>query len=332
MDTNYKRICGPLLKDKSSKEKQMDTSLFRGETIAEVVRAGLVESVHSGHLLELDEKGQVVKSLGSVHIPVYPRSSVKALQASAMVRAGLKLSAEQLAVVCASHSGSEEHFTVIRSILSAHKLDESAFRNPTDFPLGEKERRAWGDKAPTQLAQNCSGKHAGMLATCVVNGWDTNNYTDPTHPLQQLIVEEFETVAREKIQYLTADGCGAPLFALSMAGLAQGIHTITISNDPVHQEVVSACRSNPLMIAGEGRLTTRLMRAVPGLFMKEGAEGVEVLSMPDGRTLVIKCADGSWRPMGPIITATFKRWGVEAPDENVYVYGGGKVVGQVEAR
>ena len=310
----------------------MDASVFRGDTIAEVVRAGLVESVHSGHLVELNESGQIIKSLGSIHVPIYPRSSVKALQASAMVRAGLKLKPEQLAVVCASHSGSEEHFKVIRSILADHKLDESAFRNATDTPLGEKERRAWGDKAPTQLAQNCSGKHAGMLATCVVNGWDRNTYTDPNHPLQRLIISEFETLAREKVQYLTADGCGAPLFALSLAGLAQAIHTITISTDPVHQEVVNACRANPLMIAGEGRLTTRLMRAVPGLFMKEGAEGVEVLSMPDGRTLVIKCADGSWRPIGPIITATFKRWGVEAPDENVYVYGGGKVVGQVVAQ
>jgi L-asparaginase II len=119
---------------------------------------------------------------------------------------------------------------------------------------------------------------------------------------------------------------------LTITGLAQAIHTITVSDDPVYQEIVSACRANPLMIAGEGRLTTRLMRAVPGLFMKEGAEGVEVLSMPDGRTLVIKCADGSWRPMGPIISATFKRWGVDAPDENVYIYGGGKVVGQIEAK
>lgn len=309
-----------------------DSSLFRGETIAEVVRAGLIESVHSGHLLELDSSGQVVKSIGSVHIPVYPRSSVKSLQAAAMVRAGLKLKPEQLAVVCASHSGSEEHFRVITSILADHGLDESALRNAVDYPLGEPERRAWGDKEKTQLAQNCSGKHSGMLATCVVNGWDTNTYTDPDHPLQKLIVAEFETLAREKVQYLTADGCGAPLFALSIAGLAQAIHTITVSDDPVYQEVVSACRANPLMIAGEGRLTTRLMRAVPGLFMKEGAEGVEVLSMPDGRTLVIKCADGSWRPMGPIITATFKRWGVEAPDESVYVYGGGKVVGQIEAK
>ncbi len=310
----------------------MDTSIFRGETIAEVVRAGLVESVHSGHLVELDAQGQIIKSLGSIHAPIYPRSSVKALQASAMVRAGLKLKPEQLAVVCASHSGSEEHFKVILSILADHGLDESAFRNAVDTPLGEPERRAWGDKPKTQLAQNCSGKHSGMLATCVVNGWDTNTYTDPDHPLQKLIVEEFEVLAREKVQYLTADGCGAPLFALSLSGLAQAIHTITVSTDPVYQEVVNACRANPLMIAGEGRLTTRLMEAVPGLFMKEGAEGVEVLSMPDGRTLVIKCADGSWRPMGPIITATFERWGVEAPDENVYIYGGGKVVGQVVAK
>ena len=178
----------------------------RGEIIAEVVRAGLVESVHSGHLIELDSSGAVVKSLGSVHIPVYPRSSVKSLQASAMVRAGLKLNPEQLAVVCASHSGSEEHFRVITSILGDHGLDESAFRNAVDYPLGEPERRAWGDKEKSQLAQNCSGKHAGMLATCVVNGWDINTYTDANHPLQKLIVAEFEALAREKVQYLTPDG------------------------------------------------------------------------------------------------------------------------------
>ena len=87
------------------------------------------------------------------------------------------------------------------------------------------------------MAQNCSGKHAGMLATCVVNGWDLETYTSPKHPLQVAIIAEFEKLAREKMQFITADGCGAPLFAFSTVGLAQAIHTITISDDPVYQEI-----------------------------------------------------------------------------------------------
>ena len=303
---------------------------MQGETLARVMRNGMVESVHSGHLIELDRDGSVVRSLGSVHLPIYPRSAVKSLQAAAMVRNGLKLTPKQLAVVCASHSGSEEHFEVIRSILIGASLDESALRNATDKPLGEKERIAWGDKAPTQMAQNCSGKHAGMLATCVANGWDLETYTSPTHPLQVAIIAEFEKLAREKMQFITADGCGAPLFAFSTVGLAQAIHTITISDDPVYQEVLHAQRTHPEMVGGNNRLNTRQMQAIPGLFMKEGAESVMVMSVPDGRTLALKVADGNYRPLGPIVHATLKSWGFNSPDETVNVIGGGKVVGTVE--
>ena len=307
----------------------MSDPRYRGEVLAEVIRNDLVESVHAGHLIELAADGAIVRSIGYMDIPIYPRSSVKALQASAMVRTGLKLNPTQLAVVCASHSGSEAHFEVIRSILSDHGLDERALLNALDKPIGETERSNWGEKPATRIAQNCSGKHAGMLATCVVNGWDLLTYKEATHPLQLKIAQEFTLMSGEAPTHLTADGCGAPLFAMTILGLAKSIHALTVSNDPVHREVHTACLANPVMIAGKGRLTTRLMQAVPGLFMKEGAEGVEVLSLSDGRTLAIKVTDGSWRPMGPIITKTLKSWGIDAPDESTMVYGGGEVVGEV---
>ncbi len=299
--------------------------------LAEVVRNGLVESIHSGYLVEIGSDGSVSRAMGDVKHPVYPRSAIKTLQASAMVRAGLKLSPEQLAIVCASHSGSEDHFRIIRSVLAGAGLDESALGCALGKPIGTDEALAWGDKESTRLAMNCSGKHSGMLATCVVNGWDIKSYLSPSHPLQVAIAKEIETLVGEPLQYETADGCGAPLWAYSTQGLARAIHTLTVSTDPVHQEVVAAHRAFPIMTGGIGRLGTRMMQAVPGLVMKEGAEGVLIFSVPDGRACAIKFADGSFRAAGPVAAAMLKGWGISSPDERVDVLGGGNVVGQVVA-
>ena len=266
---------------------------------------------------------------GDVRASIFPRSSVKSIQASAMVRNGLALDPRQLAVVCASHSGSEEHFKVIRSVLAGAGLSEEDLMNAQDKPLGTSENIAWGSKPASHIAQNCSGKHAGMLATCVVNGWDTKSYLDPSHPLQVAIKNEFETVSGEKINIATTDGCGAPLFAVSTRGLATGIHRLTVSSDPVHQQVLNACRLNPDMVAGTGRITTTMMEAVPGLFMKDGAEGVNIFSMPDGRTCAFKIADGATRPFAPIMKKVFSSWSIDAGIDDQKVMGGSEVVGEV---
>lgn len=302
-----------------------------GELLAELVRSGLVESIHTGHLVEIGANGSVLRAHGSVDLPIFPRSSVKVFQASGMVRAGLKLTPKQLAVVCSSHSGSAEHFETILSILQSVGLDETALRCATGFPIDEKERLAWGTKPATQLAMNCSGKHSGMIAASVAAGWDRETYTDPSHPLQQLIAAEIVALTGEPLQHVAADGCGAPLFAVSTLGLARAVHNFTISTDPVHQEVMAACRAFPEMTGGVGRLHTKLMQAIPGFFMKDGAEGVNVFSMPDGRSCAVKFADGSYRASGPVVTAVLKAWGVETPDERVDVLGGGKVVGEIRA-
>ena len=299
--------------------------------LAEYVRDGVVESVHRGYLVALSADGSVNLALGDSEHLIFPRSCVKSIQGAAMVRAGLKLELRLLALGCSSHSGSQEHLLAVREILTLAKLDESALQCMLDKPLGDQERRAWGDKPATRISMNCSGKHAAMLLTCVTNGWPIEYYLDPAHPLQVAIKAELEALSGEKITVTSTDGCGAPLFLISVIGLARAIRAITLSIDPVHQSVLDASRRFPEMVAGKGRLTTQMMQAVPGMYMKDGAEAVEIASMPDGRTLVFKVADGSLRPFRVLVHAGLKRLGIDSPYEAENVLGGDRIIGTIRA-
>jgi len=323
---NYKLICGHPLK-----ERVKINNKFAGEILATVTRSGTAESLHLGHLIVLNADGSTYLSKGSPELPIFPRSAVKSLQASAMLKAGLTVSDEELAIICSSHSGNQSHINLVIKMLEKRDIPVSALKNSVDKPLGEKEKIAWGKKSASQLAQNCSGKHTGMLITCKQNGWDMATYLDINHPLQIAIKNEIEELAGEKVSEVSIDGCGAPLFAISLIGLARAISNLVKSKDELYQQIVSACTKYPELVAGDGRLTTRMMQAVPGLFMKEGAEGVQVCALRDGRVIAIKIIDGSWRPVAPIIMEIFSRWGVEMPEESVKIYGGGSVIGEVIA-
>ena len=305
--------------------------MHAGEILVEVVRNEMVESVHDGHLLILDSSGKDLLKIGDVDQLIYPRSAVKSLQASAMLRAGLKVSGEQLALACASHAGSRAHLDVALSTLRSVGLDESALRNTPDKPLDPAERAAWGDKAPTSLAANCSGKHSAMVATCAANGWDLETYKSPEHPLQIAIAAEFEKLSGEKITKVGVDGCGAALFAISLRALATAVRNLTLSNEAIHQEVVNACRNNPIMVSGVGRLPTLLMQKVSGLFVKDGAEGVMIMSTPKGEVIVWKMSDGSQRGNSPLSVATLSHLGITVDLERENVMGDGRVVGEIRA-
>ena len=305
-------------------------SNFTGDLLAEVVRAGVVESVHNGHLALINSDGSLRASVGDIQAPMYPRSSIKSFQAAAMVRNGLKLSPRQLAIVCASHSGAPEHFEVVESILSGAGLSVEDLLNTPDVPLGRAEKAAWGGNAPSRLAQGCSGKHAGMLATCVVNGWDTKTYLDPEHPLQIAIRQEIQTLIGNAVFSTTIDGCGAPLFVITTHNFAIGTHTMRVSQDPVYQELVAACLAHPDMVAGKGRLTTTLMNQIPGLFVKDGAEAVELLSLADGRACIFKVSDGSDRAFPAIVKAVLRAWDIDAEIDPVLVRGGSQVTGEIQ--
>ena len=305
-------------------------SNFTGDLLAEVVRAGVVESVHNGHLALINSDGSLRASVGDIQAPMYPRSSIKSFQAAAMVRNGLKLSPRQLAIVCASHSGAPEHFEVVESILSGAGLSVEDLLNTPDVPLGRAEKAAGGGNAPSRLAQGCSGKHAGMLATCVVNGWDIKTYLDPEHPLQIAIRQEIQTLIGGAVLSTTIDGCGAPLFVITTHNFAIGTHTMRVSQDPVYQEVVAACLAHPDMVAGKGRLTTTLMNQIPGLFVKDGAEAVELLSLADGRACIFKVSDGSDRAFPAIVKAVLRAWDIDAEIDPVLVRGGSQVTGEIQ--
>jgi L-asparaginase II len=304
---------------------------FAGAVLAKVTRGDLVESLHLGHLIALNADGSIYLSKGSPELPIYPRSAVKPLQAAAMLKAGLNVEANELAIICASHSGSQNHIDLVTKMLTSRDISISQLKNAADKPLGEKEKFTWGEKPASQLAQNCSGKHAGMLITCQQNGWDMNSYLDLDHPLQVAIKNEIEALAGEKVSATSVDGCGAPVFAISIAGLARAISNLVKSKDDLYKQIVLACTKFPELVAGDGRLTTRMMQAVPGLFMKEGAEGVQVCALRDGRVIAIKIIDGSWRPVAPIIIEIFNRWGVKMPVESVKIYGGSSIIGEVIA-
>ena len=299
--------------------------------LAEVIRNEMVESIHYGHLVLLNAKGEIQLELGDINLPIFPRSCVKPLQARAMVKAGLNLEPRLLALVTASHSGSETHIEIVNQILKSVGLDESALQCALDKPIGEVERKKWGDAPATRIAMNCSGKHAGMLATCIANNWPTENYLAMDHPLQKLILAEIEGASGEKSINKTFDGCGAPLFAISTVGLARAIQDVTLSADSASTQIRNAMREYPELMSGVGRLTQRWMSVIPGLLMKEGAEGVQIASLADGQTLAFKISDGGFRPFSVITAAALAHFGVKAPDENISVFGGGAPVGSIRA-
>ena len=305
--------------------------MFVDAVLAEYVRDGVVESEHRGFLAALNADGSIFKSLGDVETKIFPRSTVKCAQASAMVRSGLDLEPRLLALAQSSHSGAQMHLDGAREILASVGLSESALQCAFDRPLGDAERRAWGENPPTQIAMNCSGKHAAMLATCVKNGWPIETYLEASHPLQLAIKAELENLAGEKITLTSTDGCGAPLFLLSLIGLARAVRAITISTDPVHQSVMSAARSFPEMVGGVGRHNTEMMQQVPGLFMKDSAEAVNVCSLADGRTFVFKVSDGSLRAFRTIVHACLKDFGIDTALTPEKVMGGPRVIGTIRA-
>jgi L-asparaginase II len=305
--------------------------------IARVVRSGFVESLHYGTAVAVNADGDVIAAAGTPASPIFPRSSNKPLQAVAMLRAGLPVEGALLALSAASHSGERFHLDGARRILAESGLDPSYLQNPADLPYDETERANWLriGREPTPLAHNCSGKHAAMLATCVENGWPTGSYLDPGHPLQELLAETVADLAGEPVAAVGVDGCGAPVFALSVLGLAAAFARMaTSAPDSAEGRVAAAMRQHPEWLGGTDRDVTQLIRGVPGIIAKDGAEAVYAAALPDGRAAALKIADGGQRARPVVLAALLRRLGLAAPilDElaTAPVPGGGRSVGVVE--
>ncbi|AKJ14927.1 asparaginase [Streptomyces incarnatus] len=306
--------------------------------VAHLIRGGVVEGIHYGSVVVLGADGTVEFQLGDIEAAFYPRSAVKPLQAVAMLRAGLPLDGELLSLAAASHSGEERHLAGTRRILELAGLTEDDLRNVPDMPFDPVVRDCWvrEGRLPSRLAQNCSGKHAAMLWTARLNGWSLQDYLDPEHPLQQAVQDTVEDLTGQRVARVTVDGCGAPLFSISLHGLARALSRITSAAPGTPEaRVADAMRSHAEMASGSGRDVAALMRAVPGLLAKDGFEGVQVAALPDGRAVAVKIADGANRARVPVAAAALARAGVDPGLLTEFagepLLGGGEPVGCVQA-
>jgi L-asparaginase II len=273
---------------------------------------------------------------------MFPRSSNKPMQAAAMRACGLALEGELLALASASHSGEDFHITGVRKILASAGLSEDALQCPPALPLDE--AALWqflGEGGrPDRVHMNCSGKHAAMLATCIAAGWPTQTYRDPDHPLQREIKTALGRLAGEAPAATGTDGCGAPLFALSLTGLARAFGSLVLAAPgSAERAVADAVRAHPAWTSGTNRSERALHEAVPGLLIKSGAEGVQAFALADGRAGAVKIEDGTPRAIPAITVALLRILGADqgegvdrdALDQiaEVPVLGGGQVVGGI---
>ncbi|MFE7108311.1 asparaginase [Streptomyces sp. NPDC057575] len=306
--------------------------------LAEVVRSGFVEGHHRGSLVVLAADGSVERVLGDPTVPVFPRSSNKPMQAAAVLRAGLDLSGERLALAAASHSGEDFHLELVRTMLAEHGLTPADLQTPPDLPLDPVEAETYlaAGHVRERITMNCSGKHAAMLAVCALNGWDRASYLDPAHPLQQLVLRVVEEAAGEPVTAVGTDGCGAPLMAISLVGLARAFRTFVMAEPgTAERRVGDAMRAHPEYVAGTRRPDTWLMREVPGTLSKMGAEAVQAVALADGRALAFKVDDGATRALGPVLARSLRLLGIDAPVVarigHAPLLGGSGEVGEIRA-
>ena len=299
----------------------------------------MVESEHLGAAAVVDGQGRLVNSLGNTAALIYPRSTLKPLQAIAVLRAGTPLEGAQLVLATASHAGGEEHVAVVRSILDKAGLSPDDLQCPVDWPLGRHNvnELVRAGRGPSRLQMNCSGKHAAFLLACVTNGWPTDFYLEPSHPLQALIRDTVMEFTGEEIEHSGTDGCGAPVHAVTLAGLARGIGRVSGATSGDEARLTAAIHEYPWAIDGAGRANTVVVERL-GLIAKLGAEGVLVLGASSGAAVAVKILDGSLRAATLVALELLVRAGEVAPDAAASVLeeslepvlGGGHVVGAIE--
>ncbi|MCF8539060.1 MAG: asparaginase [Candidatus Nanopelagicales bacterium] len=306
--------------------------------LAGYTRSGLLEGVFFGHAVILNRDRSIEQSWGSTTDIFFPRSSNKIAQATAMARLGLTLPPHLQALTAASHSAEDFHVAGVLEILSTAGLTPAALLTPPDYPLDPVERTACIARGedPAPILMNCSGKHAGMLATCVINGWDTSHYLHSEHPLQVAIRAELEDLSGEKVMVVGTDGCGAPVMALTLPGLARIAHS-AVTADPGEpaRTVADAMRHHPEYVGGTRRDVTHFMQRIPGLLAKDGAEGVYVAATEDGRAVALKMEDGSDRGRNAAMAGLLVTMGFPASLFEDYLHqpllGGGHQVGSVHS-
>ena len=313
--------------------------------LAVVERSGFVESRHIGSAVVLDADGTVLRQAGDPSAPVFPRSALKPFQALASISSGAVLTPEERVLATASHAGSVEQAKIVRGILSKAKLRLSSLRCPADWPDDRDSRDQLirdGHKAHP-IFHNCSGKHAAMLLACVASGWDTRSYLEPGSPLQQHVLEVIQRMTGEHVSISGVDGCGAPVHALSLTGLAAGFSRLRTTRAdspwPLYRDAATltdAVLAHPALISAPNRPDAVLIEEL-GALAKIGAEGVLAAALPDGTAVAVKVLDGNLRPAAAVAASLLAATGsIDAPALarvrarlDLTVSGGGRQVGEI---
>lgn len=311
---------------------------MRDPVLVEVVRGGFTESVHHGRVAITGPDGSLTASLGDAGSVFFPRSSVKPLQAVGMMRLGLDLPPELLALVCASHTGEPFHVAAVRELLARAGQTEAALQTPPEWPIDDDARltvQQAGGK-PQSITMNCSGKHAGMIMTASLNGWPVDSYLDPEHPVQQGILAAIADLTGDRPDPVAVDGCGAPLVGMTLTGLARAFGRLgAATGTSAEARVAAAIRTHPERVSGTHRDERALLRAVPGLVAKSGAEAVYAVGLPDGRGIALKIDDGSTRARPVLMAALLLRLGFDhetvRQQARPPVLGRGEPVGELRA-
>ncbi len=320
-----------------------DAGLPEDAPLAAVRRGALVESVHRGRLAVCDPEGEVLEAFGDPEAYIYARSAAKPLQALPLVLSGTAdafgLTDQELAVTCASHNAEEPHLAAVRSILKKAGLSESDLQSGAHPPMygPEAVKLVRTGEEPRPVHGNCSGKHAGMLAVCVHEGYETVSYRDPGHPLQRFILGLIAEVCglREDEVLVAGDNCGVPAFALPLRSFAMGFARI-VTGEELPEDLAGAAlrirnamRAHPVVVAGTGRFDTELMGRTR-LLVKGGAEAVLAVGDPQGWGMALKISDGSHRAVRPAALAAIDGMGVDVEHSVSLVRGlHGEAVGEI---
>jgi L-asparaginase II len=311
--------------------------------LAAVTRGALLESVHRGRLAVCDPEGNLLEAVGDPDADIYARSSAKPFQALPLVLSGAAdafgLTDRELAVACASHNAEEPHLAAVRSILKKAGLREDELQSGAHLPMYEPEAKKLirSGEEPRPIHSNCSGKHAGMLAVCVHEGYEKATYRDPGHPLQRRILGLIAEVCglQEDEVLVAGDNCGVPAFALPLRSFATGLARVATGGALPDElagaalRIKDAMREHPFMVAGTGRLDTELMGSTD-LLVKGGAEAVLSVGSQEGWGMALKISDGSGRAVRPAALAALGGRGVEVPEAVSTVRGlHGEAVGEI---
>jgi L-asparaginase II len=323
----------------------MNADTFGYVPVATVERSGFTEGVHFGRLIALNADGSDAFTFGDVDAPIHPRSTNKLMQATGMRELGLTLEGELLALSASSHWGEPMHIDGVRKILARERLDESSLQTTPGFPQDADARRSVIREGVSALPilHDCSGKHAAMVVTTSINGWNVASYLDPKHQLQQQLRATVESCIGQPVAHTAVDGCGAPAFAMPLRSLANAYRAAVLAPPgSALRHVADAMRAHPQYVGGEESEVTHLMRAVPGLLVKDGAESVYVAAFDDGRAAAVKVADGGYRAGQAVLVAALRALGVSgvpgadasalARLGDVPVLGHGHPVGRVRAQ